>query len=124
MSILALKKFNKNKIKKITLIFSFVIGLIVLILFVVSMFYSINYNLLVIGVFLTINSIIHDNNKYYSKIVALNKDFKKPLEIKEFIVNTDDKLQLLKYLSPHYYSIFIYKKGIKLQRIEESELIK
>lgn len=123
MAILAIKKVDKSKVKKAMLFISFVIGLFVLVLFVVSVFYNINYNLLIIGMFMTINSIIHDNNRYYSSVMVFNKDLRKPLEIRKFIVDTDDKVQLLKLLSPHYYSVFIYKTDTNYRRIEESDLI-
>lgn len=124
MSILSMKKVDKNKIKKISLAISFVVGMLILILFIISIFYSVNYNLLIIGTFLTINAIAHDNNKYYSKVSAFNKEYSKPLEIREFIVCTGDKVELLKYLSPHYYSVFIVKNKGENKRIEECDLLK
>lgn len=123
MSILSLRGIDKNKTKKISLIVSLTFGCFFLILFIVSIFVKTNYNLLVIGMFLCINSIVSDNNKYYSKILTYKKDFNKPLEIKEFIVSTDNKFELLKYLSPHYYSIFIIKENGCVKKIEESELV-
>lgn len=124
MSILSLKNIDKNKIKKITLLLSFVLGVFLIVLFVVSLFFKTNINLLIIGMFLTINSILHDNSWYYSKVIAYNKNYEKPVEIKEFVVNTFEKQKLLKYLNPHYYSIFIFKNGKETIKIEECDLIK
>lgn len=123
MSFLSMRNIDKNKVKKISLIISFIIGCFLIIGFIVSLFFVFNLNLLIIGMFLTINSIVHDNNRYYSKIMVFNKNTNKPVEIKEFIVDTEDKFKLLKLLSPHYYSVFYYKKGFNFIKIEEKDLI-
>lgn len=124
MSILSLKNKDKNKVKRVSLLVSFIFGLFLLILFCVSIFIKTNYNLLIIGMFMTINAISHDNNKYYSKAIALNKSCEKPIEIKEFYVKAFNKIDLIKRISPHYYSVFIVKQGDKNIRIEECDLLK
>lgn len=123
LSILYLKGCDRNKFEKISLRLSFVLGVIFAILFIVSLFYKVNYNLIIIAIFMTINSIPHDNNRYYAKSLSYNKNYEKPIEIKEFYVNTNDKTKLLKHISPHYYSVFIVKNGNKFYRLEEKDLL-
>ena len=74
--------------------------------------------------FLAINSITYDKNKYYDKIKSLNKKSDKPLEVKIFKVQTDNEKELLKYLSPRYYSIFKNIKNGKSNTITEDDLLR
>lgn len=121
---LSTKKINRKKVVKIHQIVCFGLGLLFLILFLVSIFYKINYNLLFIGLFLAMNSITHDNYEYFDKMRKLNKNINKPLEVKVFRINNLNKKELLNTLSPHYYSVFEYVKDDKVIRFNEDEILK
>jgi stage IV sporulation protein FB len=123
VSLFSMKNNNKYKIMKIMKIASLVLGIIFLILFIVSLFYFVNYNLLIIGCFLILNHISSDRNRYYDKVFSFNKKNNEPIEIKCFKMDKYDKITMLKCLSPHYYSVFEIDGKIKKIRIEEKELI-
>lgn len=118
------KKYNKDKVLKVSHIICFVLGIVFLLVFAVSIWYKTNYNLLFIGLFLAINGIISDRNKYFEKVRIYGKQYNKPLEVKVFRINEFNKIKMLKYLSPHYYSIFEYVNNGKIERIEEDILLK
>ena len=102
---------------------SIILGVILMVLFFISIFTRINLNLLFIGLFLTINSISCDRNNYYNQINALNKKYEKPVEIKTFVVKGLRRGELIKYLSPHYYSIFEYYDNGNKYIISEDDLM-
>lgn len=114
------KKFKARKILNVNSICCLCLGVVAIGLFVVSLFYYVNFTLLFIGAFMILNSIINDANSYFMRIEAYNKKYTKPIEIKTFKVNDLNKQALLKYLSPHYYSIFENLNGEKL---EEKDLL-
>lgn len=116
------KKMNKNKILKFNRYLCIVLGLILLILFIFSIFYTINFNLLIISFFMFINSISCDKNVYFDKISCLNKNTTKPIEVKVFKVHSDNKADLIKLLNPHYYSIFEIGHEDNKKIIEEKDL--
>ena len=103
-------------------IICFGFGISLLILFGVSIFVNINYNLLFVGMFLAINGIYSDKNKYYNSIDAINKRMDKNYEIKIFKVSSLNKADLVKRLSPAYYSVFVYSDGKKNKIINEQDL--
>lgn len=117
-------KFSREKILKIIRKVSLVLGMIFIILFIISILMQINLNLLFIGIFFITNSIMHSNEKYYNYIDSFNKNYEKPVEIKIFKVNNLNKANLIKYLSPKYYSIFQLNKNDKVVQVEENDLIK
>ena len=114
------KKYKPKKILKISSIFCVILGMVFIGLFIVSLFFAVNYSMLFIGVFLLLNSIINDSNMYFARINAFNKKYHKPVEIKTFKVDNLSREKLIKYLSPHYYSVFESSSG---EKIEEKDLI-
>ena len=100
-------KIARNKILKVNSILCFSAGMLLLIFFFISIFYGINFNLLFVGLFLSINSVINDKNIYFEKAKSFSKTIDKPCEIKIFKVNNFDKMKLLKLIKPNYYSVFI-----------------
>jgi len=120
--------FSKNhKAKKMLIIINrcicFSLGILSLLLFIISIFTSINYTLLFIGFFLCVNAIINDNSVYYDKIKTYNKSCKSLMEVKTYRVQTLDKVKLIKYINPHYYTIFEYFDGNKIIKIPEEEIL-
>ena len=75
------------------------------------------------SIFLIMNAFSYDKNTYFDKISCLNKSQDKPLEVKIFKVNTSNKSLLVKYLNPHYYSIFEVQESSGTKVIEEKDLI-
>ena len=117
------KGVKRSKILKFNQVLCIVLGIILIVLFIVSVFYGINYNLIIMSIFLIMNAFSYDKNTYFDKISCLNKCRDKPLEVKVFKVNTSDKSLLIKYLNPHYYSIFEVQESGKSKVIEEKELL-
>ena len=105
-SILIKKGMKRSKYLLINKYICIVVGTILLALFLISIKHGINYNLIIMSFFMYINSITNVKNKYYDRIKCLSKENKKPIEVKVFRVYNIDKIQLIKYLNPHFYSIF------------------
>ena len=124
MSILALKGHNKNKLMNINKYICLVCGCLFLVLYIVSLFYKTNMNLAFIGIFLTINSITCKNNKYFDRVQCFSKNTKKPIEVKHFVVSTNNEKELIKYINPHYISVFENTIDGEKKIIKEEELIK
>lgn len=121
---LTLKHRSRDKMLRSSRILCFVFGTIFLVLFIMSLFFKINYNLAIISCFLTINGVNSSKSKYFDKVSALNKKLDKPLEVKVFKVADMDKSTLIKNLSPHYYSVFqLTDENGKVQEIEEKDLL-
>lgn len=114
----------KYKVIKVSNIISLILGILLVVLFFVSVFLKINLNLLFIGLFMIINSISFDRNMYFNTISTLNKCNNKPIEIKRFVINDYDKSKLIKHLSPHYYSIFECHVDGEIIVIHEEDLLK
>ena len=123
IAILVLKNKDRNVMLKYNRIICIALGVILSILFFLSIFYKINYNLAIISVFMFVNSISLDKNAYFDKISCLSKNSEKPIEVRVFRVNYFDKVKMLRYLNPHYYSIFEIVHGDKKVIIEEKDLI-
>lgn len=117
-------KSDKYKILKVQKIISTIFSFCFVILFFISCFIKINFNLLFISLFLILNVLFNDNNVYENKIKCFNKKYDKPIEIKRFIVNNyKEKYDLIKFLNPHYYSIFEIKNNGKVIVLTEDDLI-
>lgn len=122
--VLLMKKCSKNKLMKANKYICILFGSILLALFIVSIFFKINYNLLIIGIFMFANTIAFDRNSYFDKINSINKNNQKPVEVKVFRMNNYDKYNMIRCLSPHYYSIFEIENKGKIETIEEKDLVK
>ena len=115
-------KIKRNKLEKTSSKACLVLGLILLVLFIISIFLKINCNLLFIGVFLTLNSTASISQNYV--IVGLiSKKYNKPMEIKKYRVKNLEDRELLKYISPHYYTIFEVERCGRTITIEEKDLL-
>ena len=117
------KGIKKNRLLKANKWLCVGLGVVLIILFIISLFYAPNYNILIISGFMFMNSITYSKNTYFDKIQCLNKTNTKPLEVKTFRVKTTSKKELLRFLNPHYYSIFEVDNGENIITIEESDII-
>lgn len=117
------KKKSRISLEKVSSKVCLGFGLVMLGLFVYSLFVGTNYSLLFMGLFLVMNGVVENSNYYENRMEAYNKSFSSPIEVKVFKVNTLNKSQLLKYLSPHYYSIFEMSDGERFKRVEEKDLL-
>lgn len=115
-------KIKRNKLEKISSKVCLVFGIIVLLLFTISIFFKINYNLLFIGIFLTLNSTASISQNYVVDSL-IGKKYNKPMEIKKYRVKNLDNRELLKYISPRYYTIFEVERSGKTITIEEKDLL-
>lgn len=116
------KKIPRTRLERTSQKVCVVLGVILLLLFVYSIFIAINYSLLFIGGFLVLNGVASSQSAYNSVVKTFSKTYSKPIEVKVFKVDEIQKKQLIKYLSPHYYSIFEVGEGTKKTRIEEKDL--
>ena len=124
-SILIQKKvLTKKKFMKINKFFCLGLGVILIVLYLISLFFKANFNLLFVGIFLVINSFTSERNEYFDKIKSLQKSTTKPMEIKVFKVSVENKNELVKFLNPHYYSVFENHKNDKVEIINEEDLYK
>ncbi len=115
-------KVKRQKLEKISSKICLVFGVILLVLFVISLFLKINYNLLFIGIFLTLNSTASISQNYVIDGL-FGKKYNKPMEIKKYKVKNLDNRELLKYISPHYYTIFEVERSGRTIIIEEKDLL-
>ncbi len=116
------KKIPRTRLEKNSQKVCTILGILILLLFTYSIFVAVNYSLLFIGCFLVFNGVASSRNAYSTAIKTLNKTYEKPMEVKIFKVNKMQRNQLIKYLNPHYYSIFEVDEGERKMRIEEKDL--
>ncbi len=116
-------KISRTKLEKMSSRICLILGICLIFLFLVSIYYAINYNLLITGFFLTLNSTVNSANYYKNAIKIMDKKYKKPVEVKVFKVEGLSRSQLVKYLSPHYYSVFEVKVKDGEHRVEEKDLL-
>lgn len=116
-------RFRRNNILKWNNFVGVVVGMMFCAMFVVSLYFSANINLLIIGMFVTINSIIRDKNKNYNIVESFVKKYKNGNEVKIFKVESFDKVKLLRYVSPHYYSVFLKINSKEKKIICEDDLL-
>ena len=117
-------KVKRHKIIRVNNFICFFVGIFFLILFLISIFNRINLNLLFIGLFMSMNSILSDKSTYFERAKAYNKSGDNILEVKVFKVNNFEKRELLKCISPNYYSVFISEDGNKQKIVKEEEIFK
>lgn len=122
LAVLCLKNYNREKILNKNKVVSFILASIFFVLFIISLFFKCNLNLLIIGMFLIINNFTCKRNKYYDKIQTLQKSKNKPIEIKVFKVHEENKKHLIKYLNPNYISVFKNEIDGKIETINEEDL--
>lgn len=124
VKVLLSKRLGSDKFMKYNSALCFVFGVLLLSLFFVSVFININFSLLFMGVFMTINGIVCDNNPYFKSVSTINKDMKKNYEIKIFKVNNIKKCNLVKLIKPNYYSVFMCNINGCEKIIKEEDLLK
>ena len=124
INILTLKGKSYKRCLILNRIICILLSVILFLLFVISLFFKPNYNLLITSAFLAINTISSDKNNYYDRIKSLNKKDNNPMEIKTFRVKINNKNELIKYLNPRYYSIFESVEDGKTRIITEDDLLK
>jgi len=114
-------KYDKHKVIRISSRICFGLGLIMIVLFGLSLIWGVNFNLLFIGLFLAINSIVSDTGKCEERLRAINKKKGKVMEVKIFKVDSADKREVLRCISPVYYSLFLVdtKSGKKIKSEED-----
>ncbi len=100
------KKFKQNKVLQISGIICVVMGGVFGVLFIVSLWFGINFNILFIGVFLLYNGIICLKNLRFSYLKNFSAR-KVSEEVKVWRVNDFDNYKLIKYISREYYSVFL-----------------
>ena len=114
------KKIKKKKVLKFSGIICLITGTIFLLIFVISLFYAMNINILFISVFLIGNSIMCLQNLKYDFLQIVTSKKLHNIETKIWKVDNFDNVTLLKLISRDYYSIFVmYKLGKKYIKYEE-----
>lgn len=117
---------KRGKAYKVLRILTIGVGVVFIILFIISAFYTINYNLALIGLF-TIIGVLDSTEYIYTKNYLTKFESKDVLKTKFFTVKKGFKLtDVYKYLSSEYYLVLIVlnddNKPIKT--IYESEIVK
>lgn len=116
-------KVRRRKIIKINNIICFLLGVLFLIFFGVSIFYSLNISYLFMGLFLALNSIASDVGEYFERANAFSKN-SNTREIKVFKLSNMDKKSMLKCISPNYYSMFLTSIDGQDKIIKEDDLFR
>ena len=113
---------SNKKIFRLNLIINISFVILFLCLFILSLFFAMNISLIIMSGFFLINIFSLEKNSYYSTINSIIKRSGTPIEIKTFKVDEINKPKLIKYLSPHYYSVFEVGIGQQKVIIEEKDL--
>ena len=113
---------SNKKIFRFNLIINISFVILFFVLFILSLFFAINISLIIMSGFFLINIFSLERNSYYNTINSIHKRSGKPIEIKTFKIDKINKSRLIKYLSPHYYSIFEVGDGQQKVIIEEKDL--
>ena len=117
------KKFRKNKVLKISGIICVIVGVVFNVLFVVSLWFGLNFNILFIGIFLLYNGIVCIRNLKCSSIQNFLVN-KLTNEVKVWRVNDLNNHKLIRYLSREYYSVFLNVSNGKTLIKYEDDLFK
>lgn len=99
-------KTTKASAYKTMKVLSYICVVLFATLFVYSAFNDINLNLFFISIFLFL-SISENTGDIYREYSSFHIGKYKALEVKTFIVHTDNLYKLIKYLSPKYYAQFL-----------------
>ena len=122
-------KFNKIKVYKLMKIVCVFFSLLFLVLFIVSVFYSINLTFMFNSAFLFFSCFGTDENIYFERTISSSgtKQILNPVEIKSYIVNKSVPFyKLVKYIGGNHYSKFyvVDNNNKILKVITETEVIK
>lgn len=121
-AVMSMKNIKKSYFDLYNKIISIVIGCVLFLLFIFSFRYEMNISFIVLSAFFILNSMSYNKTQLYSCVDKLNKTTDKPLEVKVFRTKECEQKKLIKYISPHYYSIFEIEKGEDIITIEENDL--
>ena len=102
-------KINKMLVYKIMKYICLFFSLLFLVLFVISIFNSINLTFMFTSVFLFFSCFGTDENVYFERSLVLcnTKQISTPVEVKTFVVNKDVSVyQLAKCVSGNYFTVF------------------
>lgn len=121
-------KLGTKRAYTVMRVISAVAGAAAVALFIASVFYSPNYCLLTVGIFMVVSAFVPDKRaKYKSLFGMLGSDKMKtrPLEVHTFAVGKGVKLsKLVSMLDPDAYSRFtVFDGGTEVGEIDEGELV-
>ena len=117
------KKIKKRKVLKLSGIICLIVGMLFLGIFVISLFYTININILFVSVFLITNAILCLQNLRYDFLKIISSKKPQDIEVKLWKVEDFSTVKLLKFISRDYYSIFVMNKcGKKYFKFEDDIL--
>lgn len=122
------KKMPRQKAYKIVRVFGYILGAVFILLFVVSMFYKINFSLAIISLFLLSSTIIPDKNSHYQRLYSLafrSRKIELGLPVKEIMVFGENSIMsLIRMLNSNFYHRFIIvDKNLKtIATISETQL--
>jgi stage IV sporulation protein FB len=117
------KRFRQKKVLKVSGILCLIVGVIFSMLFIMSLFYLLNFNMLFIGMFLMFNGIICLRSLKYLSLKYISAT-KLTSEVKLWRVSDFNSHNLLRYLSREYYSIFLKVDNVKYEIRYEDELFR
>ncbi len=116
---------KRSFIYKILKILTFVTGCVLIIFFIISAFYKINFSFALCGIF-TILGVIDCEEYIYSRNYLLKLSDKKIIKTKTFAVKKEVSInEIYKYLSPDYYLVLLVlnDENKVVKTIYESEII-
>lgn len=117
------KRFKRKKLLKTSGIICIIVGCVFNVLFIVSLWFGINFNILFISVFLLYNGIVCVGNLKYVSMQDFSAN-KMTDEVKVWKVKELNSYKLLKYLSREYYSVFLKVDNGEYLIKNEEELFK
>ncbi len=117
-------KTSKSKAYKIMKIISYISVVLFSGLFFYSAFHSINLNLFFISLFIFL-AISENSGEIYKEYSSFSINKNKVLEVKTFIVQTNNIYKLVKYLTPKYYCQFILvdENNKVINKISQNDLV-
>ena len=121
-------KLGKKRAYTVMRIISAVIGVAAVALFITSAFFSPNYCLLTVGIFMVASAFLPDKRAKYRALFGMpgtDKLKTRPLEIRCFAVGADVKLKkLVGMLDPDSYSKFdVFDGAVKIGEFDEGALV-
>ena len=126
---LLVNKVSFKSTKRIVKIINITFLMLFLVLFITSIFVNINFNLLVVSIFILFTLLDENNNYCYKRIQSIyirNIITNKLLGVKIFIVNSSITLfHLVKNLHSHYYSEFkIVFNDQSVKTLNQTQILK
>ena len=101
------KKIKKKKLLKTSGIMCLIVSVLFFLIFVISCWYAINFNMLFISLFLAINGFLCLKNLQYDFLKVVSSKKSQNSEIKLWKVDSFDNVKLLRLISREYYSVFV-----------------